>query len=178
MTQKFMTALCIFFAFSLSANADHKKRHGNTGYFSVGVSRISFDSDLGVNFDNSLIEGRFGYNINSTFAVELRAAGSVSDDNYLGVNVEIDSYVGAYVVAQLPLGKTLNLYGFAGAANVSITATGLGLSTTGNDTDASFGVGFSVKLPRNSAINLEYTDLYRKDNIDISSVSLTYKLSY
>ena len=176
---KILTLAYLFFSISTNALADHKSRHHKTGYFSVGVTSINVDAkDFGIEIDHNMIEAKLGFDINSNFAIEARAARAIDNDTFFGANLEVETYAGLYLMGQIPLGKSASLYGFVGATYVRGNIDFNTLSATDSDSDSSYGVGLTFKIANQSSIGIEYADLYRQDNLDISNVSLSYKLSF
>jgi opacity protein-like surface antigen len=100
----------------------------------------------------------------------------------MDVRIELDSLIGVYGVAHLPLGDSFRLYGAAGWTEVTITtAARAGLSQAsdeGSEDGFSWGVGGQVDLGETVAVSVEYMQYLDEKDIAVDSLGLGIELFF
>jgi len=161
------SAIALAMIASGSAMADEFK--STSGPY-AGANLIFMDADWGfADASFSAISGRLGTSINENFSGEVRVALGLDDDKIGGVNVGLDSMIGGYLRAGIPVANNLFPY-----AVIGFTRTELDVDpgSSDSDTDLSYGIGVDLALDRNISLNIEYMEYYDDSDVDISGISI------
>ena len=126
--------------------------------WNVGYSNL--DGDAGDGYSISLGALNAGYtwsNIqDSDFSVQAGIALGLTDDTFMGVDVELDpSY---YLKGMYDINE--NFFISVNWAKLELTASALGESVSASDTDAGFGFGFNVGKVTLMFDSIEDVDLF------------------
>lgn len=119
------------------------------------------------------ITGRLGTMMNENIGGEVRVSLGVGDDSIFSglVDVELNSMIGAYMRAGLPVGQNFFPYAVLGFTRTELEFSGFG-SDSDSETDVSYGFGADMSLDRNLSLNVEYMNYYDKDGTEISGFSI------
>lgn len=138
----------------------------------IGGSYAIFDySEHGI--DPDLTVGALGvnggYRVNDYVAVEARVGTGVKDGTYARMNLEMDSYFGAYVKVGMPVNNFYPIYPYAllGMTKAELTVSGYGMTASGSESDISYGLGVAYAVNDQISLNVEYANLMDKDGIII-----------
>ena len=99
------------------------------------------------------------------------------DDSFLGVDVELDSVVGAYVRVGGDFEGVLP-YLLLGFARTEVTASAGGLSASDDESDFSYGIGLDVGSAENLSFNIEYMNYYDDSDGDITAIGVGITSSF
>ncbi len=153
-------------------------------YANVGAEYFFADADDD-DFNAGTLLARLGYNLTENFAIEGQAAFGIIDDEFEGVDFGVDTSFGGFIVAKMPAGDKVNIFGRAGYHFTEISADA-GSISVGVDTDGfALGAGLEYMLNDSSAIRADYT--YYDMNGDVegedidgnaSGVSLAYVFKF
>lgn len=154
---------------------------GNAGESYVGgqFSRITYEeSDVDELHPTALI-GRIGHFATDYIAFEARLGTGLSDDDItvsgIKATLEVDSLVGLYALAHLPLGERASVYALGGFTRADGTFSAQGVSVSEEETGVSYGVGFQAKATDSLAGNVEYVSYLDKSySVSAISVGLNY----
>lgn len=118
-----------------------------------------------------------GYQLNDWAAVELRGGLGIVDDDYRGVDAELEHYIGGYFRAGLPNDSAIYPYVIAGYTHGKIKASFAGFSNSDSEGDFSYGLGASLRLDELWSANVEVMRYFDKSNVELDGVSVgvTYK---
>ncbi len=143
-------------------------------YGEIGVTSVKYEETVfGFNAESSptAIRGIFGYEINPNFAVEGLAAFGMSDDNvqvlgytYPGLKFKVDNVLGIYAKPKVKFTPELEGFLRAGFARSKGTASLNTLSSSGSETDFSYGLGMSYALNPKTSLNFDYMSYLDKNN--------------
>ena len=151
----------ILSAFTLTAQAD-------AGFYAgVNYSKINYEESYG-DLDFATLGGILGYNLSSTFGVEVRYARGQSGDDIEGYSVKIDNTVS--VLGRLSLQNDTNLtpYVVAGYTRGELDIEGYGSDST---SDFSYGAGVGFELTKGLSAGVEYMVLIDKDSYEFNALS-------
>lgn len=171
---------------NLAISSDIEENYGGIQY-----SRITYTQDTYGEYNPSMVIGRVGYFYDGKNPViEGRFGFGVSDDSKsvlsnTDTTLEVSNLLGIYLTGYIPSTDSMDFYGFAGMSQVtvstSVTTGGSGYRyTTKNrdtDTSLSYGAGMNIELGESIALNLEYANYYRKDDITIDALALGLSFS-
>ncbi|MBI1359221.1 MAG: outer membrane beta-barrel protein [Alphaproteobacteria bacterium] len=134
----------------MSAQAQEANVYLNGGY-------TQFD---GKGADPGALTGRVGVGFGKYFAVEGEGSVGIHKDS----GVKLDSEIGAYGVAKLPIGQRFDIFARAGAARTDF-------SPGGDDSGFAYGAGGDFFFTDHDGIRADWT---RHDYNDLDSYSLAY----
>lgn len=122
---------------------------------------------------------RLGAFINDYLSGELRLGTGLDDDSVVyqgvGVDVELKSLYGAYLRAGLPVSDVVYPYALIGYTRAEVRATVPGVvAVTESGSDVAFGLGVDFNFPGNFSLNLEYTNYYDDDGVEIDAMSIGF----
>ena len=146
----------------------------------AGGSILFVDADFAeINDEASLsgVTGRLGTMINENIGGEVRVSLGIGDDSVdaygLDVDVELNSLIGGYLRAGVPVAEGFYPYAVLGftRSELEISNRYLG-SESDSETDISYGFGVDMSLDRNLSLNVEYMNYYDKDDVEISGFSI------
>jgi hypothetical protein len=174
---------------AMSAIAEEQKAFGNaTPFLGVSVGSVDYSEELGGGFeataDVTMLSLRGGLKFNDYVSAELRLGKSSSDTaNVFGfpVEVEVESYLGAYAKGHLPINDNFNAYGLLGFTKASFSAdAGFG-AVSDDESDMSYGLGveFWQSEKRSGRIGgaIEYINYYDKNATTVDSIELSLLVS-
>lgn len=123
------------------------------------------------------ITGRLGSGINENISGEVRLTLGVDDDTvgagFLKSDVELNSMIGAYLRAGVPMGPSFYPYAVLGFTRTELEFSNpLYDSQSGSETDVSYGLGVDLSLDRKMSLNVEYMNYFDKDDQKISGFSI------
>lgn len=122
-------------------------------YGSVGYANVAVD-DIDVNL--GLLQARGGLALNDYVAFEAEAGFGIADDAIAGVDVEMKSEFGAYVVAKAPLSERFSAFGRLGYVSYEVEASGVGVTVSGDGDAAVYGFGLEGEVTEKDAFRAEY----------------------
>lgn len=160
-------------------------------YFGLQYAQATYSEDGFPDFEPTVLVGRFGFFFADNVAFEIRAGFGMDEDTqrfsdpFIGtfdLDLEVDSLLGAYLLAHLPLGANSSIYGLVGLTQGELTATastsfGSG-SISDDDNDVSLGVGFAFGISPNAALNLEYVSYMSKSTFDLNALSFGVNIGF
>ena len=148
-----ITSLLTTTAFAGSAQAEM--------YFELGASQFSADIES-ENISHFGVTGVVGTTLKATekFAhkVEALAFIGLNSDKVYGVDVKLQSMIGAAYRPTIKLNDSVELFARVGAFNGRVKASGFGMSETDSSTEAGFGVGIDFKKLSLSYLNVDDTN--------------------
>lgn len=133
----------------------------------VGASRLGVD-DIDLSF--TLLHGTVGYRFDSgdvfSFTPELRFGVGVTDDDFAGVNFDVDGFYGFGVRGEI---EAANAYVFVTPTYTNFELKGSFGGITASEDDWSFGVGIGagMNLGRDSSIEISYETIEDADAFSI-----------
>lgn len=173
------TLFCIVVSISMLSSL----AHAQDNYFGGSVAFIDYSEGGLEDASLTAIFGRLGSDFNENFSGEIRAGVGIGDDSVdvfgNDVTVELDSMIGAYVRGGVRVSDMFFPYAVLGYTRGEITAS---LSSFGSasetESDVSFGLGADLNFNRDFALNIEYTNYYDKDGVEISGFSIGFVNSF
>ncbi|WP_101757829.1 porin family protein [Oceanicoccus sp. KOV_DT_Chl] len=163
---------------SLIAPATFAEEAGNTGWY-IGGSYAQLDTDFDdlVEFDLAALVFNAGYKINDYIAIETRLGTGITDDDIVGVDLELDYLWGVYAKAGIPTGTAIYPYVVLGYTKAELELSGYGYSESDSDSDTSYGIGADFSVNDNVGIFAEYMNWYDDDGVEISgfNIGASYK---
>ncbi len=127
-------------------------------YVSGGYTQ--FDGDGGA--DLGAITGRVGVDLTPNFAIEGEGSFGVKGDS----GTDLDSEIGAFVVAKLPLSPSFDVFARAGASRIET-------SPGGSEDGFAYGAGGTFNLTPVDGVRLDWT----RHDYDVGNAD-AYSLSY
>jgi len=153
------------------------------GDFYAGASYLDGTLELMDSLDADLptvmIKG--GYNHNEHIALELRGGWGVSRDKDISgsnVNIELDDFVGGYVVFKMPTNTKIEPYVLAGYTRAEFEAKSNWGSDSEVETDFSYGFGANYNVSENFAVNAEWVTLIDKGDLEFGGPSVGAVVSF
>ncbi len=148
--------------------------YGGLGFVFLDYSEEGVDEDLSL----TAIYGRIGSQFNENFSGEIRAGFGVGDDSVdiLGIDVdlELDTFFGAYLRGGIPVSETFSPYAVVGFTRGELTASASGFgSESESETDVSFGLGADITANDDVVLNLEYMNYLDKDGVEIDGFAFS-----
>lgn len=144
-------------------------------YIGGGLSLITYDEDGFEEATPTALVGRLGYGIVDNIAIEGRFGFGLTDDsvNVLGtdVDVDVDQVAGVYGIGHLPIADRFSLYGLAGFTYGEVSASALGLSVEGDETDFSYGFGGEFDLSEKLSGFVEWVRYFDDSNYKVSGIT-------
>ena len=156
------TTFAIASAIALLASAPAMAQ--DTGvYGGIGVKTIEFDAYS--------LEGRLGYQLNDFLSVEGQGAVGVIDDEELGVEIQEDYALGAFLRASAPLSNSVTGFARVGYNVSEFSVDGAGIDASESFDGIAFGGGLEYSWEGLSGIRLEYTayDFGSIEGIDVGT---------
>jgi len=151
--------LMVFFTYNAQAG----------GY--MGADYVFISTDV---TDHTGIQLKGGYAFNDFLAIEGRTLVSSSNEDYHGVNVEIDSLHTVMLKLSLPITDSAKVYGMFGHSRGKVTASYMGYSESGSDNSSSFGFGASYEVLEAYTLTAEYS----RPMDDVDTFSLGVSLNF
>ncbi|WP_298443015.1 porin family protein [uncultured Ferrimonas sp.] len=112
-----------------------------------------------------------GYQFSEYLSAEGRMGVGISDDTYMGVDIELNNYFGAYLKAQYPTASGFSPYALLGYSKGELEASFQGESLSEDESDMSYGVGVEYDLGNRFLLGVEYLVLIDKDGYEINNLS-------
>lgn len=141
-----------------------------------GVSYVNLSNDDG-GADISLggLTGSLGYQFDAQngfyFTPELRVGTGISDDSVGGIDVEMDRFVALSVRGQYSVNQQIYLFAAPSYANVELTASGAGVSSSSDDWE--FGLGGGIGYQMTDAMSAEFM-FEQYDEADLMSFGVKF----
>lgn len=156
---------------------------GTTGdaYGGIQYALGSYNEDGFEEVNPTALVGRFGKYVQNNFAIEGRIGIGLQDDSVnvfvpgfgnLDVSLDIDTLIGIYGVGHVNLNESSSVYALLGFTRGEATASGGGISISGDDSGLSYGVGANIGTGNNVSFNIEYTQYLNKSDFDLSAIGL------
>jgi hypothetical protein len=162
--------LATLFALSLFSTAQSEN------YYSANVMRIKAESE-GESLSYNAISGTFGTVMSESVSGELRFGIGLGDDSLVDsfgdtITSEIDYMYGAYLKFDANSGN-IKPYAILGLTKFKASSvdSSVGVKESGSEDDFSYGVGIDFE----NGLNLEYTQYYDKDGVELNGLSLGMK---
>lgn len=150
-------------------------KEGN--YYGLGVTQHSID-DSGSDVEVMTFDGRLGTYFNENFSGEVRLGFGIKDDSYLGADVEMKNFYGAYLRAGIPVTDGFYPYAIAGYTKAKIEVSDLGFSASDSESDVSYGFGADFAVSDDVDITVEYMKYLDKDGAEIDGIGLGFKARF
>lgn len=135
----------------------------------VGGDYAFIDADI---VDLGALAFKAGYQMSDWAAIEARIGFGAQDDDYAGVNVELDNFYGGYFLAGLPNDSTFYPYLVAGYTRMEVEASAFGMSESADDSDFSYGIGSRIGINESLAGNVEFMRYLDTEGEEIDAISL------
>ncbi|TRX57163.1 outer membrane beta-barrel protein [Thalassomonas sp. M1454] len=146
-------------------------------YLGAMVQSNLYNEDSKDDLEANSVIARLGYNYNQNMAVELRLGTSLDADNIGGIESEMDSLAGIYLVGTMPINRTLSVYALMGATSTEFTKSYQGYSETDTLSGVSMGAGINIRLMHQVALNLELVNYVDKETA-FGGLSAGVKVSF
>ena len=138
----------------------------------LGTSESSLDGfGSDVDLDYTLI--RFGIWVDDSIALELRTGRGIDDDNYQGIDLEVERIGGLYGLYHLNIGPNASVYGAAGWSDGTLKASQGNLSVQEDDDGFSYGFGAEF-----AGFNIEFMRYLDTSDITADAVSFGYNYHF
>jgi opacity protein-like surface antigen len=155
------------------------------GYFGIGYSEISYDSDRQDDLKLPTWKVKLGNKFSKYLAIEARYSGPVDDDTRSYLNIDNDPFevksrieqmYGIYLRPMFPIGA-FSVYGLAGFTHVDVKEE---IKNIGSDTfdeeDFSYGGGVEWYLFPHMSLNVEWARLLDDEhNMDEITGGLNFR---
>ena len=154
------------------------------GFFGTGAGLINWyndDSDFSAKPTNVYFRG--GVALNSFIDLGVEWSTSLLDDKNDSLDLEVDSTL-IFAKLNVPIGDSIQLYGLAGASNITLVATREDDSRLGSFDESGTAVGFGAQFGKaeGSKFSVEYLRYYQDDdefdsiegNITVESINIGY----
>lgn len=182
-TRLMATTLSLFLVSGIvNAEMNEPRLQNTASHMYLGLLSSFLDIDVEVDglgretFDNSLLGVSIGYQFHNNFAFEVRGYGNVSDDDFMGISVEVDHHFSAIGKVILPINRSFRTYAVLGYGR-SKASFG---SFSDHDEDFIYGVGFTASNDGPLQLELEWVRLHdeRYNTLDITGDSINLNLVY
>jgi len=154
------SAAVLALAVPAMAQAQDHQVYGSIGYANVSVDPISLGA----------LQGRLGVNFNDHFGVEGEAAFGISDDDILGIPVELSSEFGLFGVVRLPVSENVDIFARGGWASANFDVGGTEFDQDGG----AYGAGVQVFFNESNGVRADYTRYEFDDSADVWSISFVH----
>lgn len=162
--KKILATAALMIAVTTSAFA------GTYGEVSYGTATATTG---GVSLNHGVVRGIVGTTITPNIAVEGHAVVGTASATSLA---KLDSSLGAFVKASYNITPTVGVFGRAGYVRNNWSSPFVGIS--GHDSGGAYGVGATYAVSKNSAVVLDYTQLYNQGGVRGSTITAGYKLNF
>lgn len=158
-----------------SASAAQAQLYGEIAYSPLTIEGMS--GAKRVEATPSVLGLTLGYDIHQYFSVEAMAAFGASDDQAelngaaVAINVNVDSSYGIFVKPKYMLNDRFEVFGRVGYLKTKLTASGIGLSMTENESGVAYGVGANYYFNPKTYATISYMNFYDKDNTTAKGVT-------
>lgn len=143
-------------------------------YNSLGIT----DSRIGgVELDVDTLGIVGGYELSPNLAIEARLLTGVDEENSGGFGAEIDSYLGANLLAKVPLSSQFSLYGTLGYGFLDANISAPGFNTSDDDGGLSYGGGL-MYTQGSMSIRAGYEQLYDRDSVEVDGLNITATFAF
>jgi len=168
--KKFLIGLAISAVATSTVIAEEEAKSGWYG----GASYAQLDTDIAgiVEFDLGALVFNAGYQINDYVAIETRLGTGITDDDIVGLELELDYLWGIYTKIGIPTGTAFYPYVVLGYTKAELELSGLGYSESDSDSDTSYGVGANFTVNDNFGVFAEYMNWYDDEDIEITGFNL------
>lgn len=168
----------------------------------AGVNMLTAKPDEGFDIDNTMLELKAGYKVNSYFMVDARYGLSIDDESFSYTDASSTtktdvsfSYYGIYGTGIIPIGESFNVYGSVGFVQTKMDVDYSGsyecgesqpcqgsASSSDDSSSVALAVGASYFITNNFAVNAEYGLIhmgeYSNSNTDVDFSGFTLSGSY
>lgn len=157
-----------------------------SSYAGIQYGMVTY-SETGIpDFEPTALAGRLGYFVHDQFSIEGRIGIGISDDSAVvdvgfgpeNVSLEVDSLVGIYGVAHLPLSDNASLYGVIGFTQGELTVKVSGIPFSGDDDDLSYGIGVDFGVGQKTSVNIEYMSYLDETAYDVTAIALGVNFAF
>jgi len=134
----------------------------------IGGDYALIDADI---VDLGALVFKGGYQLTDWAAIEARVGFGLQDDDYYGIDVELDNFFGGYFLAGLPNTSIFYPYVIAGYTRMEIDVSGYGVSDSADDSDFSYGIGSRITITESLAGNVEFMRYFDDGDGDIDAIN-------
>ena len=162
---------------AISVSATYAQDSSPSNWY-FGGSYAQLDTDIAdVEFDLGALTFNAGYQINDYVAVETRLGAGIADDDYEGIDLELDQFWGVYAKVGIPTGAAFYPYVVLGYTKAELELSGNGYSESDSGNDTSYGIGANFSVNDNVGVFAEYMNWYDKDEVEITgfNIGVNYK---
>lgn len=153
-----------------AASAQTMKK--DSGYYGeVGYTPISI-GDSAITFKPKLARFIVGKDIHENLAIEGMYATTLSKDSQQGVDVSASGY-GIFLKPKMEIAKDTEAFARVGWSKTEVKASGLGGSTSGSESDVSYGLGVQTKFTKDVYGQVDYMNYYKKDGVTAKGFTLS-----
>ena len=150
---------------------------GGETYYGGGLTSLDL-TDNGLDLSVTTLHGLVGTRFNQNFAAEIRLGTTIADDTLDGIDVEVESFYGAYLKGAAQISEIIYPYIIAGYTRGEVKASYQGNSASEAESDVSFGVGVDLSLFSTTKLNLEYINYLDKGGAEFSGFSLGFSKAF
>ncbi|WP_333973210.1 outer membrane beta-barrel protein [Alteromonas mediterranea] len=141
----------------------------------VGYGNISdSDGDIDISLGGVIASAGYQYQVNSNFNLvpEVRLGTGISDDDVMGVNVELDSFYAMSIRGEYTVAEGMYIYVVPSYGKLEVTASAGGFSESA-ESDWEFGLGGGVgyKFTQTNAVELSFETF---DDVDVLSIGAKF----
>jgi len=170
--KKTCTTILVATALTLSAHS-----MGGETYYGGGLTALDVtENDLKITV--TTLHGLVGTRFNENIAAEIRLGTTIADDTVNGIDVEVESFYGAYLKGGAQISETIYPYIIAGYTRGKLKGSYNGYSASESESDAAFGVGVDLSLFSTAKLNLEYISYLDKGGSEFSGFSLGFSKAF
>lgn len=168
------TAAFFAFCISTSAAAELYPVESYIGGSVVGleVSEAEADNDLSLLSANA----RFGAKFGNYAALEWRVGTGLDDDElaFAGEqgDINLDIFYGIYLLGGFPISEKIQPYALIGYTRAEFDVNTRAISSEGEESDISFGIGINIGLDNDFSLNAEYIRYIKESGVELSGPSL------
>lgn len=168
-------------ALIVSSNTAFAQEMQPQGYLGLGYAFLTYEEDgIAKDFDLGALGVKSGAKLTPYFAIELRAGFGVDDEsvriNDVSAKLELDYFVGGYLLAGLPNETPFFPYVVVGMTRGELTATASGpggyASISESESDFSYGAGADFSVTEQFLVNAEYMNYIDKDGVEVTGPSI------
>lgn len=162
--KKLFTSAAIMLAISAPVLAS---TYGSVSY---GTATVQAN---GVSFNHGAVRGIVGLDVTPNIAVEGHA---VIGTGSASTVVKLDSSFGAFVKGTHNVSEKVDVFARAGYVRNNVVFPILG--ARGHESGMAYGVGVNYAVSKNSAVAVDYTQLYNKRGVRLNTVMAGYTFRF
>ena len=140
--------------------------HAQNLYGEVGYTGLDYKGP-GLKASPSMVRGVMGYEFAPNLSVEGVLGLNARSDTTAGTTVKLDSTMGVFGKAQVPVTDAFRLYGRVGVARNSLKLNGV----SDNRTGVAYGAGMSYDLSNTTYLSVDYTRYLDKSSRTLDGIS-------